>query len=271
VKAVMPVHFGGLASHSAELRRIAGSRLLIEDAAHSFGGDYEDGRPVGSGAYADMSVFSFHPVKPITTGEGGAVVTNDNELARLLRLFRSHGIEREPARLVGLADEGADTPPPWYYEQQELGLNYRLTDLGAALGVSQIKKLDKYLARRREIAMHYDEQWRGLPHLTIPQSAPGERARSGLHLYVVRFDYAGLGMTRQKVMEELRKSGVGSQVHYIPVYRQPYHRDGIDRAAFPESEAYYNECLSIPLHPGLTEAEVGRVVGAVRTLCMRNS
>jgi UDP-4-amino-4,6-dideoxy-N-acetyl-beta-L-altrosamine transaminase len=270
VKAVMPVHFGGLASHAAELRKIAGSRLLIEDAAHSFGGYYEDGRPVGSGAYADMSVFSFHPVKPITTGEGGAVVTNDNELARLLRLFRSHGIEREPARLVGLADEGTDTPPPWYYEQQELGLNYRLTDLGAALGVSQIKKLDRYLARRREIAMHYDEQWRGLPHLAIPQSAPGERARSGLHLYVVRFDYAGLGMTRQAVMDELRKSGVGSQVHYIPVYRQPYHSDGIDRAAFPESEAYYRECLSIPLHPGLTETEVERVVGAVRTLCMRN-
>jgi perosamine synthetase len=270
VKAVMPVHFGGLASHAAELRHIAGSRLLIEDAAHSFGGSYEDGRPVGSGAYADMSVFSFHPVKPITTGEGGAVVTNDDELARLLRLFRSHGIEREPARLVALDDEGTDTPPPWYYEQHELGLNYRLTDLGAALGVSQIGKLDHYLARRREIAAYYDEQWRGLPHLAIPQSAPGERGRSGLHLYVLRFDYAGLDTTRQQVMAELRKSGVGSQVHYIPVYRQPYHRDGIDRAAFPESEAYYRECLSIPLHPGLTEAEVERVVGAVRNVCMRN-
>jgi dTDP-4-amino-4,6-dideoxygalactose transaminase len=270
VKAVMPVHFGGLAADSAELRRIAGNRLLIEDAAHSFGGTYEDGKPVGSGVHADMSVFSFHPVKPITTGEGGAVVTNDDELARLLRLFRGHGIEREPARLVGLADEGTDTPPPWYYEQQELGLNYRLTDLGAALGVSQMRKLDQYLARRREIATYYDEQWRGLPHLAIPQSAPGERGRSGLHLYVLRFDYAGMSTTRQKVMEELRKSGVGSQVHYIPVYRQPYHKDGIDRAAFPESEAYYRECLSIPLHPGLTDEEVERVVGAVRTLCMRN-
>lgn len=270
VKAVMPVHFGGLASHAAELRRIAGSRLLIEDAAHSFGGAYEDGRLVGSGAYADMSVFSFHPVKPITTGEGGAVVTNDDELARLLRLFRSHGIEREPARLVALADEDTDTPPPWYYEQQELGLNYRLTDLGAALGVSQIRKLDRYLARRREIAIHYDEQWRGLPHLAIPQSTLAERARSGLHLYVLRFDYAGLETTRQRVMAELRKSGVGSQVHYIPIYRQPYHRDGIDRAAFPESEAYYRECLSIPLHPGLTDAEIERVVGAVRNVCMRN-
>jgi UDP-4-amino-4,6-dideoxy-N-acetyl-beta-L-altrosamine transaminase len=270
IKAVMPVHFGGLAADSAELRRIAGNRLLIEDAAHSFGGSYADGKPVGSGAHADMSVFSFHPVKPITTGEGGAVVTNDNELARLLRLFRSHGIERDPARLVALGDENTDTPPPWYYEQQELGLNYRLTDLGAALGVSQIKKLDQYLARRREIAMHYDSQWRGLPHLAIPQSAPGERMRSGLHLYVLRFDYKGLSMTRQKVMEELRNSGVGSQVHYIPIYRQPFHKDGIDRSDFPESESYYDECLSIPLHPGLTDDEVERVVGAVRTLCMRN-
>jgi UDP-4-amino-4,6-dideoxy-N-acetyl-beta-L-altrosamine transaminase len=270
VKAVMPVHFGGLASHAAELRKVAGNRLLIEDAAHSFGGAYEDGRMVGSGAHADMSVFSFHPVKPITTGEGGAVVTNDDELARLLRLFRSHGIERDPHRLVALDDEETDTAPPWYYEQHELGLNYRMTDLQAALGVSQIGKLERYLARRREIAAHYDEQWRGLPHLALPQSAPGERARSGLHLYVVRFDYAGLGLSRQKVMEELRKSNVGSQVHYIPVYRQPYHRDGIDRAAFPESEAYYRECLSIPLHPGLTDDEVERVVGAVRTLCLHN-
>jgi UDP-4-amino-4,6-dideoxy-N-acetyl-beta-L-altrosamine transaminase len=270
VKAVMPVHFGGLASHAAELRKIAGNRLLIEDAAHSFGGTYDDGQPVGSGAYADMSVFSFHPVKLVTTGEGGTVTTNDDELARLLRLFRSHGIERAPARLVALADEDTDSTPPWYYEQQELGLNYRMTDLQAALGVSQIGKLDRYLARRREIAAYYDEQWRGLPHIVIPQSAPGERTRSALHLYVVRIDYGGLGMTRQKVMEELRKSGVGSQVHYIPVYRQPYHRDGVDRAAFPESESYYSECLSIPLHPGLTEAEVERVVGAVRTLCLRN-
>ena len=148
----------------------------------------------------------------------------------------------------------------------------RIFDVGRwhELGLADFARPSAAHIRRREIAAYYDEQWRGLPHLTIPQSAPGERARSALHLYVVRLDYAGLGMTRQKVMEELRKSGVGSQVHYIPVSHQPYHRDGVDRADFPESEAYYRECLSIPLHPGLTEAEVERVVGAVRTLCLRN-
>jgi perosamine synthetase len=271
VKAVIPVHFGGLAADSAEIRRLCGSRLVIEDAAHSFGGCYADGRPVGSGAYADMSVFSFHPVKPITTGEGGVVVTNDNELARLLRLFRSHGIERQADRLVALADEdGADTPPPWYYEQQALGLNYRLTDLAAALGLSQLKKLDRFLARRREIAAHYDRAWTGVPHLSIPHSTPAERARSGLHLYIVRFDYAALGTTRRQVMETLRKDGIGTQVHYIPIYRQPYHRDGIDKSDFPHSEAYYRECLTVPLHAGLTDDEVERVVRAVRAVGLRN-
>lgn len=272
IDVVIPVHLAGLACDAPELRRIAGSRLLIEDAAHSFGGAYEDGRPVGGGAYADMSVFSFHPVKPITTGEGGAVTTNDDELARLLRQFRSHGITRDTAELTGLADEDAadGTPPPWYYEQHELGLNYRMTDLQAALGTSQMAKLDRYLARRREIATHYDRAWAGLPHLSIPHGSPAERARSGLHLYILRFDYGALGTTRRQVMERLRRDGVGTQVHYIPVYRQPYHRDGIDRSAYPNSEAYYRECLSVPLHPGLTDEEVQRVVRAVRAVARRN-
>ena len=274
IKAVIPVHFAGLAADSAEVRRLSGSRLVIEDAAHSFGGCYADGRLVGSGAYADMSVFSFHPVKPITTGEGGAVVTNDDELARLLRMFRSHGIERQAERLVALEDEGEDgvgTPPPWYYEQQELGLNYRLTDLQAALGLSQLGKLDRFLARRREIATHYDRAWSDGPHLSIPHSTPAERARSGLHLYVIRFDFKALGTTRRQVMETLRKDGIGTQVHYIPVYRQPYHRDGIDKSAFPHSEAYYRECLTVPLHAGLTDDEVERVVRAVRAVARCNA
>lgn len=271
VKAVIPVHLGGLACDSAEIRALAGNRLVIEDAAHSFGGAYADGRPVGCGAHADMSVFSFHPVKPITTGEGGAVVTNDDELARLLRLFRSHGIERDASRMVALADEGEDTsPPPWYYEQQELGLNYRMTDLQAALGSSQLTKIDRYLARRREIANHYDQALAQIPHLGIPHSGPANRARSGLHLYIVRFDYEALGTSRRRVMEALRKDGVGTQVHYIPVYRQPYHRDGVDKADFPNSEAYYRECLTIPLHPGLTDEEVERVIRAVRAVARRN-
>lgn len=272
IRALIPVHLGGLASNAAELRRIAGSRIIIEDAAHSFGGAYEDGRPVGCGAYADMSVFSFHPVKPITTGEGGLVVTNDDELARLLRLFRSHGIERTPDRLVALGnEEGEASPPPWYYEQQELGLNYRMNDLQAALGLSQLDKLDRYLARRREIALHYDRAWSGLPHVSIPQSAPGDRARSGLHLYILQIDFDALGTTRRQVMEKLRLDGIGTQVHYIPVYRQPFHRQlGPDKSAFPNSETYYRQCLTVPLHPGLSDEEVERVVGAVRAVARRN-
>lgn len=271
-RAVIPVHLGGLACDSAELRRIAGPRVVIEDAAHSFGGSYADGRPVGCGAYADMSVFSFHPVKPITTGEGGAVVTNDDELARLLRLFRSHGVERDAGRMVALDDEdGEASPPPWYYEQQELGLNYRMTDLQAALGLSQLGKLDRYLARRREIAARYDEAWADLSHVRIPQSGRADRARSGLHLYILRIDFAALGTTRRRAMEKLRMEGIGTQVHYIPVYRQPYYRKfGFDKSLFPSSEAYYRECLTVPLHAGLTDAEVERVVRAIRAVAHRN-
>jgi UDP-4-amino-4,6-dideoxy-N-acetyl-beta-L-altrosamine transaminase len=271
IDAVIPVHLGGLASDSAELRRLSGNRILIEDAAHSFGGAYADGKPVGCGAYADMSVFSFHPVKPITTGEGGAVVTNDDELARLLRLFRSHGIERHEDRLVALADEPGDTSPPWYYEQQELGLNYRMNDIQAALGLSQLGKLDRYLARRREIALRYDAAWSGLPHVTIPQSAPGDRGRSGLHLYIVQIDYEALGTTRRQVMGRLKEGGIGTQVHYIPVYRQPFHRElGADKSLFPKSERYYAQCLTLPLHPGLTDTEVERVVRAIRAVAHSN-
>jgi perosamine synthetase len=272
IRAVIPVHLGGLASDSAELRQIAGSRIVIEDAAHSFGGTYADGRPVGCGAYADMSVFSFHPVKPITTGEGGLVVTNDNELARLLRLFRSHGIERTADRLVALANEdGEASPPPWYYEQQELGLNYRMTDLQAALGLSQLGKLDRYLARRREIAAQYDQAWADLPHVSMPQSAPADRARSGLHLYILQIDFQALGTTRRRVMEKLRLDGIGTQVHYIPVYRQPFYRQhGVDKSAFPHSEEYYRQCLTVPLHAGLTDEEVERVIRAVRAAVRRN-
>jgi len=272
IDAVIPVHLGGLACNAAELRKIAGSRIIIEDAAHSFGGCYDDGQPVGCGAHADMSVFSFHPVKPITTGEGGLIVTNDNELARLLRLFRSHGIERDPERLVALHSESSAVgAPQWYYEQHELGLNYRMNDIQAALGLSQMGKLDRYLARRRQIALHYDDAWSGLAHVKIPQSGPDNRGRSGLHLYIVQIDFEALGTTRQRVMERLRLDGIGTQVHYIPIYRQPFHRElAPDMSNFPNSELYYSQCLTVPLHPGLTDAEVERVVKAIRAVAHRN-
>ena len=167
-------------------------RIVIEDAAHSVGGSYACGKPVGCGAYADMSVFSFHPVKTITTGEGGAVVTNDGELARRLRALRSHGIERDAARFVECRGSENGRVKPWLYEQQMLGFNYRMTDIQAALGLSQLGKLDRFLERRRAIARRYDEAFGKLPHVRLPQSAPQERARSGHHLYVALFDFAAM-------------------------------------------------------------------------------
>lgn len=266
VDVVMPVHFAGLAVSSGAIRAAAGKRIVIEDACHAFGGAYEDGRPVGCGAYADMSVFSFHPVKPFTTAEGGAVTTNDDGLAKRLRAYREHGIERAGAGFVDHEQaHEAGEPAPWYYEQQVLGFNYRLTEIQAALGLSQLAKLDRFTRRRCEIALHYDAAFARLPHVSLPQSRPEERRRSALHLYCIHVDFAALATTRTRFMKRLAERGIGSQVHYVPVYRQPYHaaRAAFDPAAFPATEHHYSQCLSIPLHPGLTDEDAARVVAAV--------
>jgi perosamine synthetase len=265
VKAIIPVYLAGLAHGSAEIRTLAKERIVIEDAAHAVGGQYDCGKSIGCGAYADMSVFSFHPVKTITTGEGGAVVTNDGELARRLRMLRSHGIEREAARFVGADAHEDGHVKPWLYEQQMLGFNYRMTDIQAALGLSQLAKLDRFLARRHAIARRYDEAFAKLLHMRLPQSAPQQRARSGHHLYIAQFEFGAMGTTRTAFMTKLREQGIGSQVHYIPVYRQPFYvkRYGIDPAIFPESEHYYRGCLSLPFYPGLTDEDVERVIAVV--------
>jgi dTDP-4-amino-4,6-dideoxygalactose transaminase len=261
VEIVMPVHFGGLAHAAAELRALADASIVIEDACHALGGTYPNGRPIGNGAYADMAVFSFHPVKPITTAEGGAVVTNDRELNRVLRLLRNHGLEKSPDRLV-TSERATD---PWYCEQQVLGFNYWMSDLQAALGLSQLDKLDSFRARRLEIALHYDAAFVGLPHVALTQAQPMQRTCSAHHLYVLRIDFHALNTTRKRFMARLAEHSVGSQVHYIPVHHHPYHRH---RASFgadglPMVEHYYRECLSLPLHAGLTDDEVDRVVQAV--------
>lgn len=264
-KAIIPVHFAGLAHASAEIRGLAKGRVVIEDAAHAIGGKYAGGKPVGCGDFSDMSVFSFHPVKTITTGEGGAVVTNDDELARRLRAFRSHGIERDPARFSSSETREGGRVMPWRYEQQMLGFNYRMTDFQAALGLSQLGKLDRFLERRRAIARRYDEAFSKLPHLRLSQSAPRDRARSGHHLYVALFDFRAMRITRTAFMTKLREHGIGSQVHYIPVYRHPYYakRYGLMPAAFPEAENYYSGCLSLPFYPALTDEDVEHVVATV--------
>lgn len=271
VRAIIPVHMAGLADGSAEIRALAGRRIVIEDAAHAVGGTYACGRPVGCGAYADMTIFSFHPVKTITTGEGGAILTNDSELARRLRQLRSHGIERDGARFTDNEPCEDGDQKPWLYEQQMLGFNYRLTDIQAALGLSQLAKLDGFLARRRAIARRYDEAFSKLHGIRLPQSSPPDRARSAHHLYIAVFDFELLGTTRSRLMGQLAEAGIGTQVHYIPVYHHPYYvrRHAIDRAAFPAAEAYYRGCLSLPLYPGLTDEDVERVVAAVTRLVSR--
>ena len=266
-KVVIPVHYAGLAIDSKEIRKVSGDRIVIEDACHALGGSYHDGKPIGSCAYSDMTVFSFHPVKTITTGEGGAVTTNDESLYRTLKLLRSHGIEKSPEFFMdndSATEDGGVAP--WYYEQQYLGYNYRLSDISAALGISQLEKLDMFISRRREIAIRYDDAFRELPNVTIPQSEIAMRGRSGHHLYVLLIDFAAMSTTRTEFMNLLRENAIGSQVHYIPVYRQPYYRDfaGYESDNFPTTEKCYQECLSFPLYPAMTDDDVLRVIDVVR-------
>lgn len=262
ISVIVPVSFGGLSSGGEALRAVAGpDRVIIEDASHTYGGDDANGLKVGASGWADMTVFSFHPVKPITTGEGGAIVTNNPELHRRLLLLRSHGIERTPERMV--AGSASD---PWWHEQQALGYNYRLCDIQAALGLAQNGRIGKFIQRRREIAIGFDKAFAGLPHVRLVQSRPDQRARSGHHLYIIRIDFEALGKTRAEVMAELKAQGIGSQVHYIPVYKHPWHATSFPGGAqmFPASENFYRECLTLPCFPGMTDDDMARVVAAVR-------
>ncbi len=260
-EAVLPVHFAGLAMNMAEIRKAAGKAAVIEDACHALGGRYEDGTPVGGCSYSEMTVFSFHPVKPITSGEGGAITTNDGELARRLRQLRNHGIERDPDRFV---DAGEDEAGPWRYQQQTLGFNYRMTDMQAALGLAQLSRLEAFLARRRAIAARYDTLFRSVETLTTPQSGEDTRARTGLHLYHVDIDFARARTTRTDFMKALAGVGIGTQVHYIPVHRQPYHRlPGMNNERFPNAERHYRMTLSIPCFPTMTDDDVDFVAGEI--------
>ena len=231
---------------------------IIEDASHALGGRYQD-EPIGSGRFAAITVFSFHPVKIITTGEGGAAVTNDLALAERMRLLRSHGVTRTASEMTHPPDG------PWYYQQIALGFNYRMTDLHAALGSSQLKRLDAFVARRHLLAERYDRALAGLPVVTPWQHPDGY---SGLHLYVIRLTLAAIRSTHREVFEALRAAGVGVNLHYIPVHLQPYYeRLGFTRGDFPEAEQYYAEAISLPMFPRLTEAEQDHVIRSVRDVC----
>jgi UDP-4-amino-4,6-dideoxy-N-acetyl-beta-L-altrosamine transaminase len=276
VKAVVAVAYAGQSSDMPRIAAFAHSRgaVVIEDASHGTGGGFShEGRAwkLGGHPWADMTVFSFHPVKTLTTGEGGMLVTDDDEFARLARLLRSHGVERDRARFQGF---GADSGPlaergPWTYEMQELGYNYRITDLQCALGRSQLAKLDGFIARRREIVAAYNAAFAGLDWLSVPGVLrEADRDQVSWHLYTVELDFERMGRTRTEVMQRLREQGVGSQVLYIPVHLQPWYRQtyGYAPGKCPVAEQSYARCLSLPLYPTLTDADVERVAKTVRAL-----
>ena len=268
VRAVVPVHFAGLVCDMPAIKKAAddAGALVIEDAAHAFGARYEDGGMVGNCAHSAMTIFSFHPVKAIAAGEGGMITTNDEALYRRLLRLRSHGINKldDPFELPDQATTGEESNP-WYYEMQELGFNYRITDIQCALALSQLKKIDSFVGRRRELAMRYDDAFSGFNHGRPAQDYG--RDISAHHLYVLRLDFDALGKSRAQVMRELRAKNIGTQVHYIPVPMQPYYRNlGFDSIDYPNAMDYYRSALTIPLFYALTDEQQQQVVRAILEL-----
>lgn len=256
-KVVIPVHLAGQSCDMARIKELSREYgfTVIEDASHAVGADYLDTK-VGSCAFSDMAVFSFHPVKIITTGEGGMVLTNNRELYEKLMLYRSHGITRDPAKMSHISDGS------WYYQQIALGCNYRMTDIQAALGASQMKRLDAFVARRRELAERYDALLQDLP-LVTPYVMGG--ADPSWHIYVVRMAFDQISKTKQQIFEEMKEQGVVLNLHYIPVHRQPYYEKlGFRQGDFPQSEKYYDEAFTLPLYYDLTNDEQDHIVESLR-------
>jgi UDP-4-amino-4,6-dideoxy-N-acetyl-beta-L-altrosamine transaminase len=290
-RAVIPVHFAGLPCNMAEIHRIAREHrlVIIEDACHALGAKYRVGRgedsrwiSIGSCAHSNMTIFSFHPVKHITTGEGGMVTTNDRDLYGRLVLLRNHGITRNPEEFTvrgspsesrttdngqRLTDNGERIWPPWYYEMQAIGYNYRITDIQCALGRSQLKKIESFVERRRSIAGQYSRIVGELPNFRHQTEPDGYQ--SSYHLYAVRTDDEA-SMSRDEVMADLKRMGVGTQVHYIPVYRHPfYQKSGFEPDSWPNAENFFRHCLSIPMFPGMSEKEIEQVSNALEEVGSR--
>ena len=269
VKVIAPVHLAGKPSNLTRIVEIAKARdvIVIEDACHAVGGEYrlnpsDSFQMIGSGKHTAMAVFSFHPVKHLTTGEGGAVLTNDPRVAEKLRMLRSHGITKDASKLTNKtrAMNGSEVNP-WYHEMQILGFNYRLCDIQAALGESQMTRIPEFVKRRRDIAAMYDSQLAGVKNLKTPV---GDDAltRHGYHLYQVRIDYAAAGISRASMMNRLKEKNVGSQVHYVPVFWHPYYAEHPNlwlADLTPEAERFYATTLSIPMYPTLTNQDVEHV------------
>ena len=253
-KALVMVHFAGLSEYIEELSAILKSYnvALIEDAAHGLGG-HDNGTKIGSCRYSDIAVLSFHPVKSITTAEGGAVMTNDSDLAEKIVLYAKHGITRDESKLT-------EQHGPWYYQQQLLGFNYRLSDLHAALGITQLQRLDTFVAARRKLAHRYHQLLSDLP-LQLPKQIAEESDGSAWHLYMVEV----LEHDRATVFEGLRAAGIGVNVHYIPIHLQPYYQAlGFTAGQFPNAERFYQRAITLPLYPTLSESEQDIVVNALK-------
>ena len=256
-KIVIPVHFAGQSCDMKKIHSLSQEYgfKIIEDASHAIGGMYL-GQPIGGCQYSDITVFSFHPVKIITTAEGGLATTNDKELLTRMQLFRSHGVTRDP-ELMNKETEGG-----WYYQQVELGFNYRMTELQAALGVSQMERLDEFVALRHQRQVRYDKLLKGLPIVVPYQSLD---SYSALHLYPIQLELENISKSHTQVFDELRQKGLGVNLHYIPVHIQPYYEKmGFSRGDFPEAEKYYSRAISIPIFQGLTIEIQDEVVNALK-------
>lgn len=256
-KVVIPVHFAGQPCEMEEIHKLAteyGFRI-IEDASHAIGASYQQ-QKVGSCQYSDITVFSFHPVKIITTGEGGMATTNDGHLAERMMRFRTHGITNRPEYMQPRPQDEI-----WNYQQIDLGYNYRMTDIQAALGLSQMKRLDVYVDQRHKISEFYDANLVNLP-LTLPEKIP--QSRSSLHLYPIRLSTRKSKLTQKQLYQKLHRSGIAANIHYIPVYRQPHYvLLGFPSNYCPEAEHYFRQTLSIPMHPALTDAELKHIVTSI--------
>jgi len=264
VKGIIPVHLGGVLCDMDSLKNIADKNNLwiIEDACHSLGGKWVDEsgkiQKVGNCSHSDMSIFSFHPVKQITTGEGGAITTNNKDIYKKLLALRTHGMTKDP-NLINENHGG------WYYEMHELGFNYRMTDLQAALGIEQLKKNDEWVKRRREVVSIYDQAFKNINQVS-PQKHPDKNREYSYHLYIIQCE------KRAELYQYLKDNGVNTQVHYIPIHLQPYYKNkyGYGLGDYPVAEKYYDHALSLPLYPTLTDPEQEKVISLIKKFYEKN-
>lgn len=255
-KVLIVVHMGGASADMEKIHHLAAAHniAIIEDASHAIGGKYQD-NPVGSCQFSDICVFSFHPVKLITSGEGGIATTNNAELAKNMALYRSHGITKDPKELT------TDSNSPWSYEQHCLGFNYRMTDLNAALGISQMKRLDTYVAKRNALVEQYLDALSNLP-VTFQEVLPN--CYSAYHLMIMQVAPEA-GLSRESLFAQLRAEGIGVNVHYIPIHFQPYYKElGFKPGDFPNAESYYKHCISLPLYPNLSSTDFDKIIACIK-------